>query len=260
MLNVWREGRVAVLELDRPDRLNALSAELHHALNDAVADAARDKDVGCVVVTGAGRAFCAGGDTQSGGKPRDQPQSQEQRVDGIIEHAATVKLLHTMAKPTLAIVNGAAAGAGLALALACDMRIAAADAMMTTAYVRLALPGDFGCTYFLTRLVGPAMASELMFLSEKIGMERALQLGMVNRIAEPDNVRAQGMAMAAEMAAMPPVTIRMMKRNIQAACTGSLDEVLEREALAMVRCTKTQDAKEALIARREKRPAVFVGY
>src|SRR3546814_8549230 len=98
-----------------------------------------------------------------------------------------------MPKPTLAIVNGAAAGAGLALALACDMRIAASDAMMTTAYVRLALSGDFGCTYFLTRLVGPAIAAELMFLSEKIEMDRALQLGLVNRVMPSGGLIAEGM-------------------------------------------------------------------
>ncbi|ALJ16452.1 enoyl-CoA hydratase/isomerase family protein [Sphingopyxis macrogoltabida] len=260
VLNIRREGRVAVLELNRPDRLNALTGELHDALNYAVADAARDDGVGCVVVTGAGRAFCAGGDTQSGGRRETGPRSQEQRVDAMVHHAETVKLLHMMPKPTLAIVNGAAAGAGLALALACDMRIAAADAIMTTAYVRLALSGDFGCTYFLTRLVGPAIASELLFLSEKIQMDRAIQLGLVNRIVPSDDLLAEGMCMAHALAAMPPVTLRLMKRNIAAAFGAGFDEMIEREAAAMVRCTKTQDAREALAARRERRPAVFVGY
>src|SRR3546814_5330263 len=127
--------------------------------------------------------------------------------------AETVRRLHLRPKPRLAIVNGAAAGAGLALALACDMRIAASDAMMTTAYVRLALSGDFGCTYFLTRLVGPAIAAELMFLSEKIAMDRALQLGLVNRVMPSGDLLAEGMRMANELAAMPPVTLRLMKRN-----------------------------------------------
>ncbi|GGJ57681.1 enoyl-CoA hydratase [Sphingopyxis bauzanensis] len=260
VLNIKREGRVAVLKLNRPDSLNALSGDLHDALNAAVADVALDESVGCVVVTGAGRAFCAGGDTRSGAARDTGPKSQEQRVDAMVHHAETVRLLHLMPKPTLAIVNGAAAGAGLALALACDMRIAASDAMMTTAYVRLALSGDFGCTYFLTRLVGPAIAAELMFLSEKIAMDRALQLGLVNRVMPSGDLLAEGMRMANELAAMPPVTLRLMKRNIAAASHASLDEMIEREATAMVRCTKTQDAKEALAARREGRPAVFVGY
>lgn len=260
VLNVSREGRVAILELNRPERLNALSGDLHDALNDAVAQAADDPDVGCVVVTGAGRAFCSGGDTGSGPRTAAGPVSQEQRMERIVHHAETTRLLHVMPKPTLAIVNGAAAGAGLALALACDMRIAASDAMMTTAYARLALPGDFGCTYFLTRLVGPAIASELMFLSEKVGMERALALGLVNRVADPGDLMTQGLAMAQAMAAMPPVTIRMMKRNIRAAHDADFEEMIEREAAAMVRCTKTQDAKEAMLARREQRSPVFVGY
>lgn len=260
VLNVRREGRVAVLELNRPDRLNALTGELHDALNGAVADAAQDAGVGCVVVTGVGRAFCAGGDTSSGGRREAGPKSQEQRVDAMVHHAETVRLLHEMPKPTLAIVNGAAAGAGLALALACDMRIAAADAIMTTAYIKLALSGDFGCTYFLTRLVGPAIANELMFLSEKVPMERALALGLVNRVVPSADLMPAGMQMAHALAAMPPVTLRLMKRNIAASCHAGFNEMIEREAAAMVRCTKTQDAKEALVARREGRPAVFVGY
>src|SRR3546814_1610176 len=125
--------------------------------------------------------------------------------------------MHVMPKPTLAIVNGAAAGAGLALALACDMRIAASVAMMTTAYVRLALSGDFGCTYFVTRLVGPGIAAALMFLSEKIAMDRALQLGLVNRVMPSGDLLAEGMRMGNEVTAMTHATPRLMKRNIAAA-------------------------------------------
>lgn len=260
MLNLRREGRVAIIELDRPERLNALSDELHHALSESVAEVADDPAIGCVVLTGAGRAFCSGGDTGSPGRKAEGPITQERRAARIIKHAQATKTLHEMCKPTLAVVNGPAAGAGLALALACDMRIAASDAIMTTAYARIALPGDFGCTYFLTRLVGPAMASELMFMSEKIDMARAHQIGLVNRVVEPARLMDEGLEMARIMAEMPPVTIGCMKRNIRAAQGASFDEMIEREALAMVRCTKTQDAKEALAARREKRAPVFVGY
>lgn len=259
VLDVQLDGRVAVLRLDRAERLNALNGELHERLNEAIAEAAHNPEVRCVVITGAGRAFCSGGDIGSD-RRGSGPMSQERRIDRIVHHAEATRLLHQMGKPTLAIVNGVAAGAGLALALSCDMRIAADDAMMTTAYVRLALSGDFGCTYFLTRLVGPAVASELMFLSERFGMDRALALGLVNRTAPPELLWEQGMAMAYAMAAMPPVTLRMMKRNIRAAETASFEDMIEREAAATVRCTKTQDAKEALLARQEKRQPVFVGF
>lgn len=258
-LNVRRDGHVAILELNRPDRLNALNGELHEALNDSVSAAAQDRNVRCVVITGAGRAFCSGGDTQGGGG-KQEPTSQEQRVDRMIRHAVTVKLLHEMPKPTLAIINGAAAGAGLGLALACDMRIGASDAVLTTAYIRLGLSGDFGCTYFLTRLVGPAKASELMFLSEKIGMEQALALGLVNKLSHPDDLVSDGLKWAQELAAHPPVALRLMKRTIQAVQGCSIDDIIEREAAAMVRCSKTQDLKEAFVARREGRPPIFVGY
>lgn len=259
VLDVRRDGRVAVLTLNRPDRLNALDDALHEALNDAIAEAAEDADVGAVVVTGAGRAFCAGGDV-GGGKGRTGPISQEQRIDRMIHHGSATRQLHMMAKPTLALVNGAAAGAGLALALACDMRIAASDAVLTTAYVRLALSGDFGCTWLLTRLVGPSRAAELMLLSEKVGAERALAMGLVNRVVAPDRLIEEGIAVAHMLAGGPPVTMRLVKRNILAAEHEGFDALLEREAAAMVRCTKTADAKEALLALREKRPPAFVGY
>src|SRR3546814_18445086 len=139
VLNIKREGRVAVLKLNRPYSLNALSGDLHDALNAAVADVALDESVGCVVVTGAGRAFCAGGDTRSGAARDTGPKSQEQRVDAMVHHAETVRLLHLMPKPTLATVNGAASGAGPALALACAMRLPARDALMTPYIVRLHL-------------------------------------------------------------------------------------------------------------------------
>jgi 2-(1,2-epoxy-1,2-dihydrophenyl)acetyl-CoA isomerase len=258
VLDVKREGRVAVLTLNRPDRLNALNDSLHEALNEAVGEAAQDRTIGAVVVTGAGRAFCAGGDI--GGKPGSSPVSQELRIDRMIHHGIATRLLHAMPKPTLALLNGATAGAGLALALACDMRIAASDAIITTAYAKLALSGDFGCTWLLTRLVGPSIAADLMLLSEKISAERALQVGLINRVVAPERLLLEGMAIARQLGDGPPVTMRSIKRNIRAAEREDFDALLEREAAAMVRCTKTVDAKEALLARRESRPPIFVGY
>lgn len=260
VLDMRREGRLAILTLNRPDRLNALSPELHDRLNEAIAEVAHDDDVGAVVLTGAGRAFCAGGDVGGGGKRASGPVSQEKRIDNAIRHGEANRLLHEMPKPTLALINGAVAGAGLSLALACDMRIASADAIFTTAYAKLALSGDYGVSYFLARLAGPAVASELMFLSDKVDAEQARSYRLVNRVLPPERLIEEGLAIGRRLAAGPPVTQRLIKRNILAAATDTLAQSVEREAMAMVRCTKTQDAKEALLARREKRDPLFVGY
>lgn len=255
-----RDGRVLILTLNRPDRLNALSPDLHDQLQEAVHAAADDPDIGCVVLTGAGRAFCSGGDVGPRPAADARPLSQEQRIDAMLHNGETVKLLHTMGKPTLALINGAAAGAGLVLALACDMRIAADDAVLTTSYARIALSGDHGASYLLTRLVGPSRACELMFLSDKIEAGAALAMGLVNRVVTADQLQTEGLAMAQRLAAGPPTALRYMKRNIRLAEQGTLDEVIVREAEAMVRCSKTEDVKEALLARREKREPVFKGF
>lgn len=259
VLGIERDGRLLILTLNRPDRLNALSPALHRALHAAVHDAATNPAVGAVVLTGAGRAFCSGGDV--GERDRSAaPQTQEQRIDAMLVNGGTTRLLHDMGKPTLALVNGAAAGAGLTLALACDMRIASDDAVFTTAYVRLGLSGDHGAAWFLTKLVGPARAAELMYLSERVDAAGALALGLVNRVVAAGSLLAHGIEIGHRLANGPPVALRHIKRNIRMAEHARLAEVIEREAEAMVRCSKTEDVKEALLARREKRDPVFKGY
>lgn len=251
-----RHGALLVLTLNRPDRLNALTPELHEALHFAIDAAARNPQVRAIALTGAGRAFCSGGDL--GGGPRER-LSHEQRIDRSLHHAEANRLLNEMPKPTIALVNGAAAGAGLSLALACDMRIAADDMMMTTAFARIGLSGDHGATWFLNALVGPSRAAELMFLSEKIDAAQAFAMGLVNRVVPAAELMTEGLAVAQRLSAGPPVALRHMKRNLRAAASGTLLESLEREAESMIRCSRTEDVKEALAARREKRTAVFTG-
>ena len=254
-----RVGATALLRLNRPERLNALSPELHEALQSAVRDAAEDASVRAVVITGEGRAFCSGGDV-GGGRSNDEPVSQEQRMDDMIRRSTTNQLLHEMPKPTLALMNGVAAGSGLSLALACDMRIGTTEAAMVTAYSKLGLSGDYGVSYFLTQLVGSAKACELMFLNRKVDAVEANALGLLNRVVEPGSLMDEGLGVAEQLCAAPPVALRYMKRNIRAAHKGSLADVLALEAAAMIRCSKTQDAKEAILARREKRAPDFKGY
>jgi len=251
-----RHGHLLLLTLNRPDRLNALSPELHEALSVQINAAAIDPEVRAVAVTGAGRGFCSGGDLGGGSRER---LTQEARIDHMLHHAEANRLLHEMPKPTIALINGAAAGAGLALALACDLRVAANDAMLTTAYSKVGLSGDHGATYFLTRLVGPSRASELMFLSGRVGAEEALAWGLVNRVVPAASFQEEGLAFARTLSEGPPVALRLMKRNIRAAVSGTLVENIEREAAAMIRCAKTEDIKEAMAARREKRKPEFLG-
>jgi 2-(1,2-epoxy-1,2-dihydrophenyl)acetyl-CoA isomerase len=183
----------------------------------------------------------------------------EDRADTLLHHGETVRLLSTMPKPTIAMINGVAAGAGLALALACDMRFAARGASLTTSYVRVAMSGDLGVSYFLTQLVGSAKARELMFFGDRISVEEALRIGLVTRVEDASGLRQATLHAAARLAEGPAVALRYIKQNIVRAETGSLDEVMECEAFHMARCSRTQDVKEAALAFREKRTPRFTG-
>jgi len=260
VLTVEKEGRVMLVTLNRPERMNALTPQLHARLADALHDAAADPGVGAVVLTGAGRAFCAGGDLrQSGPSHGERPRAatMEERADDLLHHAQTTQRLHTMPKPTIAMLNGAAAGAGLALALACDLRIAAQDAVLTTAYARVALSGDLGISWFLTRLVGGGRARELMLLSDKIDARRAESIGLVTRVVPGEALRDETMAIATRLAMGPTVAQRYIKQNLNDALAGALGDVLEAEATRMARCGRTPEVKEAALAFREKRLARF---
>lgn len=255
-----REGRVLRLVLNRPDRLNALTAELHDQLLHALEAAAGDESVGAVVLTGSGRGFCAGGDVGGGKKPStdaaQKPRSgggMEKHADRLRHHGRSAQLLHTMPKPTIAAVNGIAAGAGMALALACDFRIASADAAFRASYRNIALSGDLGISYFLHHLVGPTKARELMLFDRKIDAAEAQRIGLVGTLAEPAAFEAEVARLAAELAAGPPIAQRHIKRNLVLAAYSSLDQVIDAEAYAMARCARTGEAKEAIAAFREKR-------
>jgi 2-(1,2-epoxy-1,2-dihydrophenyl)acetyl-CoA isomerase len=258
-LVIERDGRVMILTLNRPAQLNALNPELHRLLHAAVIDAAHDADIGVVVLTGAGRAFCSGGDMGTRKDSSAPTPTLEQRADELRRHGETARLLHEMPKPTLAMINGVAAGAGLALALACDLRVAAGEALLTTSYVNVALSGDLGSSYFLTQLVGSAKARQLMLLSDKIDAAEAHRIGLVNLVADPGTLRETTMRVARRLAEGPAVALRYIKRNLLCAETGSLSEVMDSEAFGMARCGRTQDVKEAAQAFRDKRPPIFKG-
>ncbi|MDD9910720.1 MAG: enoyl-CoA hydratase-related protein [Ahrensia sp.] len=252
---------VFTIVLDRPEARNAMTGEMWVMLLDALETAQRDESIGCVVLTGAEGAFCAGGDVK-GFAERLSGQSKAKLEDDIgrIQHIVrTSKLLHTMPKVTIAAINGAAAGAGLSLALACDLRIMADDAKLTTAFANIALSGDFGGAYFLSKIVGQAKARELFFLSPTLTGAEAAAAGVVNRSVPRDAFTTTVAAAAGHIANGPKSTLAAMKANFNLAETASLDDYLMVEAERMARSFYTSDHREAAMAFVEKRKPNFSG-
>src|SRR5262245_49013675 len=252
------EDRVCVLTLNRPAARNALSAEMKRALLELLPRLARDPDVGCVLLTGAGGAFCAGADTR-GMAAEGKPLALEERKAIVQRDHRIALLLHELPQPTLAAIPGAAAGAGFALALACNLRIASDAAFFTTAYARLALPGDYGASWFLTRLVGPARAAELMFAGARISAAEAERIGLVNRVVPAADLAQAALALARRVAGGPPIALRWMKDNLNRALASDLASALALEAERACDAAQTEDYLEALAALREQREPRFKG-
>ena len=243
---------VAVLTMNRPERRNALSPAMLEALGRALEEAEENDDVACVVLTGAGGAFCAGGDV----KAMAEGNGAEMDYDALVavqrrSQRATSGRLHAMPKPTIAALPGAAAGAGLALALACDLRIAARSAVLTTAFARVGLAGDYGGTWFLTRLVGSARARELYFLSERLSAEEAERLGIINRVVDDGRLEEAALAVAARLAAGPRIALGYMKENLNRAENGDeLGECMDLEATHHLRTPHWTTARRPPPSRR----------
>jgi 2-(1,2-epoxy-1,2-dihydrophenyl)acetyl-CoA isomerase len=260
-LLIHREGAVAVLTLNRPERLNALTKPMMTALLSELSACAADETVRCVVLTGAGQAFCAGGDVRAQAETaaRGTDQTPEQRADELRASMEASRLLYEMPKPTIAMLNGVAAGAGCSLALACDLRVAGESARLTTAFAKVGLSGDYGGTWFLSRLIGPARARALYFTSEILDARRMDSLGLVDRLVPDAGLVAETMTLAAKLANGPSVAFRYIKRNFGVADTGTLAQTLDSEAYGMLRCRESEDHKEASRAFVDKRPPVFKG-
>jgi enoyl-CoA hydratase/carnithine racemase len=252
------EQGVGVVVLNRPEARNALTLAMKEALLELLPRLEADGAVGCVLVTGAGAAFCAGGDTKTMARDGRLPSPEERLALLHREHGIPL-LLHRMAKPTLAALPGAAAGAGLGRALACDLRIAAKSAFVTTAYARLGLSGDYGTSWFLTRLAGAARAREILFGADRLDAAACERIGLVNRVVPDEDLPREALAWAARIAAGPPVALRFMKDNLNRALGLDLEACLGVEAERMVASAQTEDYLEAVRARAEKREPVFRG-
>lgn len=262
LLETFHDG-IATLTINRPQSRNSMTTEVMQGLSEAMPRLANDPSVRLVVLTGAGGAFCAGGDVK--GFVNKEPGSAnslpfEQNVNLLRASMEVSRWLHEMPKPTLAVISGPAAGAGLSLALACDMRIAADDAKLTTAFSKIGLSGDFGGSYFLNLLVGAAKAREMYFTGEVVLGAQAALIGLVNRSVPKDQLAQAAQAWALELAALPTLAIGYMKRNLNAGLRGSLSEVLDLEAIHMIRTFETEDHKAAAIAFVEKKSPRFQGH
>ena len=258
------EGGVLTLTLNRPEARNAMSGPMTGALAEQLAWAEFEPAVKCVVLTGAGQGFCAGGDVKGMASRNEGGGGRAATIDEAIHRQrvnqrATAGKLFKMPKPTIAALPGAAAGAGLSLALACDLRIMASTAIMTTAFARVGFAGDYGGTYFLTQLVGSAKARELYYLSDRVSADEALRLGLTNWVCEPAELVAKTRQIAARLAAGPTVAYRYMKENLNRALAGEVDDCLDLEATHHVHSGQTEDHREAAKAFVEKREPVFSG-
>jgi 2-(1,2-epoxy-1,2-dihydrophenyl)acetyl-CoA isomerase len=251
------ENGVAWLTLNRPDRLNAFSPEMLTALGEALERQGAERAIGAIVITGAGRGFCAGGDVKT--MANRASQGFEERVEGLRRMHKLPLLLRTLPKIVIAMVNGPAVGAGLGLALACDLRIAGRSARFGTGFAGVGYSGDFGGSWSLTRLVGTAKARELYFLGEVIDASAALSIGLVNHVVEDAGLHHATMALARRIAEGPRVAFGYMKRNLFAAETEPFANVLEMEAVHQARTAMTEDHLEARTAFVEKRRPVFKG-
>ncbi|CAN5891877.1 enoyl-CoA hydratase [soil metagenome] len=257
------DAGVLTLTLNRPDARNAMSRAMNQALQRQLAEAEVDPAVKCIVLTGAGKGFCAGGDVKGMAAAGDGTVGALTIDEAIhrqrINQRETAGRLFKMPKPTIAALPGAAAGAGLSLALACDLRLMATTAIMTTAFARVGFAGDYGGTYFMTQLVGAAKARELYFLSDRVGAEEALRLGLTNWICPPEELAAKTREIALRLASGPTVAYRYMKENLNRAMAGEVDDCLDLEATHHIHCGQTEDHREASRAFVEKREPVFTG-
>ncbi len=247
--------RVLTITLNRPAARNAITPEMLPMLDGMLERAAASPHVGAIVLTGAGGAFCAGGDVKGMAAP-DRPDERQARKT-MLDSARTTLALHDMGKPTIAMLRGPAAGGGLALALACDLRLCDETARLTYAYTKIALPGDLAVNWLLVQVLGPARAREFAFRSPVVGAEEALELGLVHRVLPAGELEARTQALAAELANGSTAAIAEIKANLKAAVEEPRDVAVSREADSFIRCRAGADHREAALAFVEKRAPRF---
>jgi len=250
-------GRVAIITLNRPQVRNAMGDEITPFIREQIRERGRDNRVGAIVLTGAGTAFCAGGNVKGMGANRAQTMTPAERIADLkARERGLTGAIRALRKPTIAALPGAAAGAGMALALACDVRIAAESAFLTTGYRNVALSGDYGISWLLSRLVNTAKARELMFTAARVPAAEALALGLVNRVVPDAGLQQVAFEWAREMADGPAAAMAAMKDNLDDAANISYEQALDREAERLIPLQAHSDhleAVQAFIAKRKPR-------
>jgi enoyl-CoA hydratase/carnithine racemase len=251
---------VAVVTLNRPEKKNALGDTMTPALREILPVLEARADVGCLMLTGAGDAFCSGGDVggMAEGSADTRRKTHREHVEDLVRRQEALTLrLHELSKPSVAALPGAAAGAGLSIALACDLRVATRSAFVVTAFAKIGLSGDYGASWFLERLVGPSRAKELLYFSERVSAEDCLRWGLVNAVFENETFREDAFAYAERLANGPTLALSRMKLNIRRGGSQDLRAALALEAEHMVASFQTEDAREAIRAFTERRKPEF---
>ena len=259
-----KREHVAILTLNRPERLNAISAELRADVQAAVKDAHHDDAIRALIITGMGRGFCSGADLTAAASALrgtlPPPTSQIERLDEDGWVGRWAKMFHRFDKPVIAAVNGIAAGAGMSTALAADMRVGSEQARFKTVFIERSLSPDSGMSYFLPRIVGYARAADLIFTSRAVDADEAYRLGLLDRIVEDDHLLDAAIAYANEMTRWPPMAMRSAKRVLQHNTEADLDDALRYESVGLGFARKApNDVRESLLSFQEKRPPVFTG-
>jgi 2-(1,2-epoxy-1,2-dihydrophenyl)acetyl-CoA isomerase len=255
-VRVGRDGAVAIITMNRPQALNALNQELTRGLRKAIDESAKDSGVGALILTGEGRAFCAGADLKD-------VTARLERGDSTLgddlrsNYAPVIRVIRACPKPVIAALNGTAAGAGLSIALACDLRIASTEASLVVIFVRVGLVPDAGSLFFLTRMLGLSKATELALTGEPLSAQDAERLGVVSRVVPSDQVMSAALERARQLASGPRQTYALIKRGLERAYDLDLEQALELEAQLQTLASRTPDAQEAIRAFVEKRAPAF---
>ncbi len=263
-LTLERQGHVEVLTLNRPERLNAINRVMMGEVAAAVAQVKADDEVRALVVTGAGKGFCAGADLMGAGQAiagnAPEPQAQGERIDEMSWVGRWAMMWSGLDKPVIGAINGVAAGAGMSTALACDVRIGCETSRFKSVFIERSLSPDSGLSFFLPRIVGYAAAADIIFTSRAVGADEALKLGLLNRMVPAADLLAAAVAYANEMTRWPPVALRVSKRVLQHNTEATLEEALRYESAGLYYARRApNDVKESLAAFREKREGVYSG-
>ena len=254
------EDGIARLTLNKPEKLNALSWGSWSEIENAIADADSNDDVKCVLITGAGRGFCAGTDLTGQGAEADWPERPLTGRPGMMRsrYLGTAQVYHCR-KPTIAAVNGASVGAGFSLAMACDIRIASEAARFSAIFVKRAIVADTGCTWFLPRIVGYQEAAKMLFTGRIVDAAEALRIGLVSEVVPADELAARSEALAREIATGPSVAVELIKKVTQDGLTRDLDTQIQMEQFLQGITSQTEDVKEGRLSFMERREPVFRG-